>query len=278
LDMKGNKIGSASATIGTINLQQGTLQNVAEINGGGASGAITKTTSGALTLLGTNTYTGDTTVSAGTLQVGAANAGSTGSSAITVNGVGTVLAGTGTINGVTTVTQGTVKPGDNAGVGAGTLTVNNSLTVASTGAINLDISTALNDSAGLLATGSMAAWAASHQNDVAATGNDKLVVNGALSLSGPIVVGSTTSTTFGYGDYFNLMDWASLTGSFSVGGTTQGAGPTFGDLTLPGLSSGYLWDVSQFTATGVVVVVPEPSRAMLLFVGFTLALLRRRRA
>ncbi len=280
LDMKGKNIGSAAQTI-TLNLQQGTLKDVSEINGGGASGAITKTTSGALTLLGTNTYTGDTTVSAGTLQVGAANAGSTGTSAITVNGAGTVLAGTGTINGVTTVTQGTVKPGDSAGAGAGTLTVNNSLTVASTGAINLDISTALNDFAGLqnaITNNTMASWAAGHQSESAATGNDKLVVSGALSLSGPIVVGSTTSATFGYGDYFNLMDWASLTGSFSVGGTTQGAGPTFGDLTLPGLSSGYLWDVSQFTATGVVVVVPEPSRALLLFVGFTLALLRRRRA
>jgi hypothetical protein len=174
-----------------------------------------------------------------------------------------------------------VKPGDNAGVGAGTLTVNNSLTVASTGAINLDISTALNDFAGLqsaIANSTLASWAAGHQSESAATGNDKLVVNGALSLSGPIVVGSTNSSTYSFGDYFNLMDWASLTGSFSVGGTTQGAGPTFGDLTLPGLSSGYLWDVSQFTTTGVVVVVPEPSRAMLLFVGFTLALLRRRRA
>lgn len=63
LDMTNGNIGDATKPV-TLTLASGTLKNVAQINGGGG---ITKTTTGILTLSGTNTYTGDTTISDGTL-------------------------------------------------------------------------------------------------------------------------------------------------------------------------------------------------------------------
>ena len=66
LDMKGNSIGASGAPIDTLTFASGTLQNVAQINNGGA---ITKSGTGTLTLAGTNNYTGATLASAGTLFV-----------------------------------------------------------------------------------------------------------------------------------------------------------------------------------------------------------------
>lgn len=286
LDMTGKNIGTATNQI-VFNTQTGVLQNVNEINGGGA---VTKSTTGTLTLLGTNTYTGATTVSAGTFQVGDVQAGSTGTSAITVNGSGAVLAGTGTINGATVVTQGSINPGGSAGAGVGTLTINNTLSVATGSSIRLDIGTAPNnDYAGLSAArsgGTVATWAAGHANDLGGSSNDLLSVSGALTLggtgsSGSVIVVSSVSPSYlssaNTGDVFNLLDWTSLDGTFSVGSTLQGVGGTFGDLSLPTLTNGNFWDVSQFMTTGVVFVVPEPSRALFLLTGLGALTLRRRR-
>ena len=58
--------------ITTLNFQAGTLKNVAEINGGGVG--LAKTSAGALTISGNNTYSGPTTVTQGTLTLGNNNA------------------------------------------------------------------------------------------------------------------------------------------------------------------------------------------------------------
>jgi autotransporter-associated beta strand protein len=68
LDLSGNAIGSGNAAI-TLNARSGVLSNVASINGGGG---LTKTTAGTLLLAGTIGYTGDTTVSEGTLTLSSA--------------------------------------------------------------------------------------------------------------------------------------------------------------------------------------------------------------
>ena len=69
LDLASHNLGASGNTI-TFNAQSGTLKNVGQINNGAG---LAKTTTGTLTLAGTNTYTGNTVVSAGTLEL-AANA------------------------------------------------------------------------------------------------------------------------------------------------------------------------------------------------------------
>jgi autotransporter-associated beta strand protein len=70
LNMGGHDLGAAGSGALTFIAESGTLQNVASING---AGGLTKTTTGVLALAGTNTYTGPTTISAGTLTLGASN-------------------------------------------------------------------------------------------------------------------------------------------------------------------------------------------------------------
>jgi fibronectin-binding autotransporter adhesin len=50
-----------------------------------------------------------------------------------------------------------------------------------------------------------------------------------------------------------------------------------GDLDLPALGAGYAWDLSAFKRHGVLVVVPEPGRALLLLLGLAALVMRRRR-
>jgi autotransporter-associated beta strand protein len=83
---------------------------------GGEDGA------GRLMLMGSNTYTGPTTVNAGTILV---NGSTAAGSAVTANSGG-ILSGTGTINGPVTISGGgLLSPGDYVG----TLTISNKLTL-----------------------------------------------------------------------------------------------------------------------------------------------------
>ena len=69
LNLNGNAIGGAGQLITNLNFLSGTLRNVSQINNGAG---LTKSGSGRLTLSGSNSYTGDTTVNAGTLSLAAA--------------------------------------------------------------------------------------------------------------------------------------------------------------------------------------------------------------
>ena len=90
------------------------------------SGDLTKTGAGVLTLNGTNSYSGPTTVNAGTLIVGdATHAGATlASGTVTINGNGandatnTVLGGSGTISGAVVNQGGIVAPSNVLAVGS----------------------------------------------------------------------------------------------------------------------------------------------------------------
>lgn len=85
LDMGGHAIGPVGGLITTVNFASGTLANVGQINNGAA---LSKSGAGTLALAGTNTYTGNTTISGGTLKL---NAGATIASPVIVVGPGAVL-------------------------------------------------------------------------------------------------------------------------------------------------------------------------------------------
>ncbi len=124
-------LGANNLTVGTNNLST-TFSGL--VQDGGISrrtgGSLTKTGNGKLSLTNANTYTGATTVNAGSLLVKNRTGSGTGTGAVQVN-AGT-LGGTGKINGAVTVGTGTssgaILLAGNSATSPGTLTINNTLT------------------------------------------------------------------------------------------------------------------------------------------------------
>jgi len=104
-------------------------------------------------------------------------------------------------------------------------------------------------------------------------GYDKIMVYGTLILDGGalnvLYLGGFTAHA---GNVFDLFDWGSLSG-------------TFGEVHLPGLSSGLTWDLSRLYVDGSISVraltapVPEPETYAMLLAGLGLVgwQLRRRK-
>ena len=166
-------------TVGNI-----TVDDPADANSGiiAGTGSLIKTGSGTLTLNAANTYTGATTVAAGTLVVD----GSIASSSLTTVNAGATLMGSGTV-GATTV-NGTLAPGNSID----TLIINGDLVLAGTSDFEIDPNGVLADLADLAA------------------------VSGNLTYGGTLNV-TNIGGAFSWGDTFNLFDWAgALTGNFTA--------------------------------------------------------------
>ncbi|MCA1962596.1 MAG: autotransporter-associated beta strand repeat-containing protein [Prosthecobacter sp.] len=309
--------GAASATYaGNITLSETTAGNfeVSAASGGlltlggvisgTAAVGLTKVGAGTLALSGLNTHTSPTWVNEGALQVGVAGVGRTGRGAVTLAS-GTALLGTGTVRGssLTLPAGAALHVGDStADASLGTLNFTPAAgggTYSLQGSLFLGIGTPTNlatldpdfggnevGSAGYLAYINHAS-----RSTGSSGGHDLLSFNAAdsgtytlqfLSSSGSLTVNGT-GFTGQMGAIYNLLDWTGLTGgvpdfgSFNVGTNYRSGGTGGGALNLPTLDIGLVWDVSQFTTSGVIVVVPEPARALLLLVGLTSLLLRRRR-
>lgn len=211
-----------------------------------------------------NAYSGTTTVSGGTLQVGVAGTGKSGTGATTLNGVGAVLAGTGSVEGVyTSVILGIIMPGDNGGAGVGTLSTKTLIftPASSTTVAELEI--------------------------VSAASFDMLSITGDLTLnssSNIVIKGSSYAPAIG--DTFTLMDWDGLValGGFNLGDavrTGNNALGNEGNLDLPDISGIGFWRVDPFLDGGgltlTIVPTPEPTRGGLLLAVATMVGLRRRR-
>ncbi|MEZ5387350.1 MAG: autotransporter-associated beta strand repeat-containing protein [Prosthecobacter sp.] len=292
LDMTGGSIDA-----NTFDVRSGALKDVSEIyNGGGTVAAdLTKTTTGTLSLIGTNNYSGATVVTDGALEV----RGTTGTGAVSAQ-TGSTIFGTGVVQGTTfTLDDGaTLRPGGDVGDGShGTLAFTPATASGSTsslqGTVILGISGAtLTDASyggNLLGSAGYNAWA----DGVSGVGShDRLVFNDPVAGSGYSLSFLTTTGSLQIvadsfvpqqGMAFNLLDWGGLvtpdfTGFTFNSGYLVGNGDEGADLDLPDLSAaGLAWDFSRFTTSGVVVIVPEPSRALLLLLGIMGVLLRRRR-
>lgn len=277
LDMTGHSIGASGNAV-ELSAQAGTLAGLAELNGGGV---LDKTGSDTLTLTDGNTYTGGTTISEGALLAMNTTGSATGSGTVTVLTYG-ILGGTGSVAGDVLITGGGVLT---AGGGAGASGSAGQLTLG--GTLTLDIASILRSELGGATTNDAAAVAAemnangnlsgltiqaSYENyQPGVTLHDSIFVGGS---STPVIEGTVQLAALGgyvpqYGDIFDLLDWAGV-GDLS-------AVPNF-DFSGISLGAGLGFNTDLFASHGIIVVVPEPSRAMLVMCGLLGLLSRRRRS
>lgn len=114
--LSGGGASGGNVTLGSATLTAGdsaSTQYAGVISG---TGGFVKAGSGTQILSGVNTYSGATTVSAGSLIIGVGGSGSIAGGNVTVQS-GATLGGSGTINGATTIQAGgTLSPGNSPGV------------------------------------------------------------------------------------------------------------------------------------------------------------------
>lgn len=226
---------------------------------------------GSWTLTGSSTYSGGTSVQAGTLLVANDLGSGTGSGNVTVAS-GAVFGGRGMIqtgeNRSVTLTGATLqvgldlpgKPSSAAGILTIATGTGGQLSLLGGSTITLD----LFDGAGEGDTTEMTGYA------------DMLVVSGNVVIDEDLTIAVTDRagmTDWAIGDAWKLFEWSGLATPFP-GGTSA-------HFELPTLSSDLAWDTSELFTTGILrieaVVVPEPSRALLLLTGGLCLLARRRR-
>ncbi len=146
----------------------------------GANAGLVKTGAGALTLTGAGTYTGPTTVNAGTLQVN----GSLTSAAVVNNGAS--LMGSGTLGGVDVQTGGILAPGNSIG----TLTINGDATFQAGSIYRVEADDAGN--------------------------SDRLDVTGTATINGGTVDVQATGAAFAPSTQYTIVNAAGgVTGTFS---------------------------------------------------------------
>jgi fibronectin-binding autotransporter adhesin len=191
--------------------------------------SLVKIGSGVQTLAGSNTYSGPTSVNAGTLLINGDQSAADG--AVTVAS-GATLGGSGTTGGAVSILGGAiVAPGS----GVGTLTVSNAFTLASSSNLNFELNPANNAVGGGI-------------NDLI-TGVSNLTLDGVLNVSGA-------------GDWTSVADFTKWR-LFNYSGTLTNNLLTLG--TMPTLGSGQSFQIDTSTPGQVnLIAVPEPSTLALL--------------
>lgn len=301
----GSATGSGTGILDVVNAAETlTYAGVITDNGTGADNLL-KSGAGTLLLNNASTYTGTTTIGAGTLTLGA-NGAINNSSRIAVNTgttfnvnavtggyqlrSGQTLEGSGSITGAVTALSGSIiAPGNSLNRSTERLTFNTGLNLAIGSTLQLEITTASftsTDNFGGNAYGTPGYTAYITANAAGQGVHDQLSVTGTLNqVDGAKIQVLGANFTPVNGQIFNLLDWTTaFNGSTNLGPASRDGSADGGfDLDLPDISStGHFWDTSQFASLGVVVVVayvvPEPSRLILLALGFFMIFGRRRRS
>lgn len=262
-------IGQTPSSFGTINVilsgsqiwtnnSSGTLTVEQAITGNAAGVGLTKNGNGLLQFNSTNTYSGSTAISAGTLALGASG---------TIDNTSGVILGTGTFD--VSAKAGGYSVGNLSGSGTviGGLTVSNSLAIGtSPGTISFESLT--------LASTTTFTYEVDGGTNLADLGNVSSTLNLGDATLSLVQLGAYTVD-----DKFTLFAYPTgdLSGTFSG----RADGDEFTD-------AGGLWKINYFddtpgqnggTGTSFVTItaIPEPSAALLGGLG-ALLLLRRRRA
>ncbi|MCA0014763.1 autotransporter-associated beta strand repeat-containing protein [Mesorhizobium sp. B292B1B] len=192
-----------SARSATLASGTGTFQTDANLTLSGpitGAGGLTKTGAGALSLTGTNSYAGPTTVTAGGLYVDGDNGAATGAVSAAS---GATIGGKGSIGGDVTVADGaTLSPGSADGA-PGTLAIGGNLNLSSGSTLNYAFGEAG------VAGGAL---------------NDLTTVGGNLALDGTLNVSVSAGGTFGPGVYRVF----SYDGTLTNNGLVVGAIPSSG--------------------------------------------------
>jgi autotransporter-associated beta strand protein len=209
---------------------------------GTTTGTLTKNGAGAWTLTGANTYTGGTTVNAGSLFINNTSGSGTGTGTITVTGSGTTLGGSGNMSGAVSVASGNNLAPGASGVGTTAILTTGALTLSSGSNFQIDIN-----------------------GTTVGTGYDQLAVTGGASIAGSHLLVSVGAafTQSAVGDTFAILSnitAGAITGQFQ--GLSEGASFNSGSdqfmITYMGTAGG----TDPTSGNDIVLTltaVPEPS-------------------
>lgn len=221
---------SGASTIDVAGSQTATLQGV--IANGASAGSLVKSGAGTLLLTGANTYTGATTVNAGTLRAGSAGALPSGT-ALTVGAGGTFDMGGfagrfGSLNGAGTVTNGGAAA---AALSVGSDNTNSAFTGSiqnGTGAVSLT----------KIGTGTLSLGGTNTYSGTTTVNSGALLVNGSIASAVTVNAGGTLGGNGSIsndvsirpgGTFVTTVANASSYSKLTVGGTATLAGNLFVD-------------------------------------------------
>ena len=210
-----------------------------------ASGALVKAGNGTLNLSNTNTYTGGTTINAGTLTLGHATDTLANSGAVTVSGgilnlgsntdtvaavtiTSGTIAGSGTLTGIAYALQGGTV---NANLGTGTMTVSSGTTTlggtSASATVNISSGALALGSAGSLANTAAVTVASGATFDLSGKSSGYSLGNGStLNGLGTVTTASGQSLSLGTGAVI-APGTSSTSGTLSVGGLAFASGGTY---------------------------------------------------
>jgi fibronectin-binding autotransporter adhesin len=245
-------VGGATGSLPTDVLNNGLLifnrqTDYSYVNAISGTGAVAKYGNATLTVTGSNTYSGATDVYSGTMSV----VGQLGDTAVKVHG-GSTLIGTGIISGSVTIDpNGTIRPGVG---GVGALTVGDYTMTGSTSLAVMQIS------------GS----SVSEYDQVLAQATNALDWGG-----GSLAVSMFGTPSYQDGTEFYLFSQFATYAGVITGISLDAAGTTFAGLSFVDAGEG-LWQTGRNswfqylefnTATGTLVVVPEPAAVLPVIAG-----------